>query len=98
MRHNVQKRKAILVVCGNQQRKHHLPTRATTLVIISLRVLPAVAVKFDLETLQLDAIKAFVHTNLDETVFMKIPPENGEPSKVLRLNKALYILWLSPLL
>lgn len=56
------------------------------------------AVKFDLKTLQLDAINAFVHADLDETVFMEIPPENGELGKVLRLNKALYSLRRSPLL
>ena len=35
---NLQKCKARLVVCGNQQQNHDLPTRATTLGITSLRI------------------------------------------------------------
>ena len=86
------------MVCGNQQREHDLPTRATTLATTSLRVLLAIAAKFDLETLQLDAINAFVHAELDETVFMQMPPGFSEQDKILRLNKALYGLRQSPLL
>ena len=56
------------------------------------------AAKFDLETLQLDAVNAFVHAKLDETVFMRMPPGYSKPGKVLRLNKALYGLRQSPLL
>ena len=95
---NLQKCKARLVVCGNQQQNHDFPTRATTLAITSLRILLAVAAKFDLETLQLDAVNAFVHANLDETVFMRIPPGYLQSGKVLKLNKALYGLRRSPLL
>lgn len=94
----LQKCKARLVVCGNQQKHHDLPTRATTLTMTSLRVLLAVAAKFDLETLQLDAVHAFVHANLDKTVFMRMPPGLGENGKVLRLNRAFYGLCQSPLL
>ncbi len=94
----LQKCKARLVVCGNQQKRHDLPTRATTLAITSLRVLLAVVAKFDLETLQLDAVNAFVHADLDETVFMRMPPGYGEQGKVLKLNRALYGLRRSPLL
>ena len=86
------------MVCGNQQKRHDLPTRATTLAITSLRVLLAVVAKFDLETLQLDAVNAFVHADLDETVFMRMPPGYGEQGKVLKLNRALYGLRRSPLL
>ena len=94
----LQKCKARLVVCGNQQKRHDLPTRATTLAITSLRVLLAVVAKFDLETLQLDAVNAFVHADLDETVFMRMPPGYGEQGRVLKLNRALYGLRRSPLL
>ena len=93
-----QKYKARLVVCGNQQERHNLPTRATTLAITSLRVLLAVITKFDLKTLQLNAINAFVHANLDETVFMKMPPGYGKQSRVFKLNRALYGLRRSLLL
>ena len=40
----------------------------------SLRVLQAVIVKFDLETLQFVAVNEFVHADLDETVFTRMPP------------------------
>lgn len=86
------------VVCGNQQREHDLPTRATTLAIILLRVLLALTAKFNLKALQLDAINAFVHALLDEIVFIKMPPRYREWGKVLRLYKALYGLRRSPLL
>lgn len=57
---NLKKCKATLGVCGNQQRKCDLPTRATTSAVTSLRVLLAVAAKFDLETLKLNLVNAFV--------------------------------------
>ena len=99
-KHNrLQKCKSRLVVCGNQQRQHDLPIRATTLAATSLQVLLALTAKFDLETLQLDAVNAFVHAELlDETVFMRMPPGYAEQGKVLKLNKALYGLRRSPLL
>jgi len=39
-----------------------------------------------------------VHADLDEVVYMRLPPGYTEPGKVLRLNKALYGLRRSPLL
>ncbi len=94
----LQKCKASLVVFGNQQKRHDLPTKATTLAITPLRVLLAVVAKFDLETLQLDEVNAFVHVGLDETVFMRIPHGYGKQGKVLKLNWALYGLRQSSLL
>ena len=94
----ITKCKARLVVCGNQQRECDLPTRATTLATTSLQVLLATVAKFDLETLQLDALNTFVHADIDETVYMRMPPCYGKPNKVVRLNKALYGLRCSPIL
>ena len=94
----ITKCKARIVVCGNQQRECDLPTRATTLATTSFRVLLATVAKFDLETLQLDALNAFVHAEIDETVYMRMPPGAGKPNKVVRLNKALYGLRRSPIL
>ena len=92
---NLQKSKARLIVCGNQQRNHNFSTRAITWAIIFLRTLLAIAAKFDLKTLQLNVVNAFVHANLDETVFMKIPPGYVQSGKVLKLNKVLYDLYWS---
>jgi len=58
----------------------------------------AITAKFDLETQQMDAVNAFVHCDLDETVFMKMPPGFEKEGKVLRLQKALYGLRRSPIL
>jgi len=90
--------KARLVVCGNQQARGDLPTRATTLASTAFRTLMAITAKFDLETTQLDAVNAFVHCDLDEVVYMKMPPGFTKQGKVLRLRKALYGLRRSPLL
>ena len=94
----LQKCKARLVVCGNQQALGDLPTRATTLASASFRTLMAITAKFDLETIQMDAVNAFVHCDLDEVVYMKMPPGYTKKGKVLRLRKALYGLRRSPLL
>ena len=52
----------------------------------------AITAKFDLETTQIDAVNAFVHCDLDEVVYMKLPPgfNKGKTDKVLRLRKSLY--------
>jgi Reverse transcriptase (RNA-dependent DNA polymerase) len=56
----LQKCKVRLVVCGNQQAPEDLPTRATTLAGMAFRAHMAVTTKFDLETIQMDAVNAFV--------------------------------------
>ena len=58
----------------------------------------AITAKFDLETIQIDAVNAFVHCDLDEVVYMKLPPGFTRPGRVLRLRKALYGLRRSPIL
>ncbi|KAK9444035.1 fungal specific transcription factor [Metarhizium brunneum] len=90
--------KARLVVCGNQQEKNALPTRATTLASMSFRALMAIAAEHDLELEQMDAVNAFVNCELDEVVYMRMPPGYEKYGRVLRLKKALYGLRRSPLL
>src|SRR5262249_32534186 len=90
--------KARLVVCGNQQAQGDLPTRATTLASTAFRTLIAITARFDLETIQIDAVNAFVHCDLDEVVYMKMPPGFTQKGKVLRPRKAIYGLRRSPLL
>ena len=82
--------KVRLFVYENQEQNHDLPIGAITLAITSLRILLAVVAKFDLETLPLDMVNAFVHANLDETVVMRIPRAYVQSGKVLKLNKPLY--------
>ena len=95
---HLQKCKARLVICGNQQAPGDLPTRATTLASTAFRALMAIVAKFDLETIQMDAVNAFVYCYIDEVVYMRPPPGFEVPGKVLRLRKALYGLRRSPLL
>ena len=98
-KHNcLQKCKARIMVCGNQQHKHNFFTQATILATTLLRVLLALVAKFDLETLQLDAVNTFVHADLDKTVYMQMFSGYGEPEKVLKFNKVLYSLRWSFLL
>ena len=94
----LQRTKARLVVWGHQQDYNGLPTRATTLASTTFRTLMAITAKFDLKTQQMDAVNAFVHCDLDETVFMKMPPGFEKEGKVLRLQKALYGLRRSSIL
>src|SRR6266487_639171 len=94
----LQKCKARLVVCGNQQARGDLPTRATTLASMAFRALMGITAKFDLETIQMDAVNAFVNCQLDEVVYMRQPPGFETGNTVLRLRKALYGLRRSPLL
>jgi Reverse transcriptase (RNA-dependent DNA polymerase) len=64
----------------------------------AFRALMAITARFDLETVQMDAVNAFVNCHLDEVVYMKMPPGFEVKDKVLRLRKALYGLRRSPLL
>jgi hypothetical protein len=52
----------------------------------------AITAKFDLETTQIDIVNAFVYCDLNEVVYIKLPPgfNKGKIDKVLRLRKALY--------
>jgi hypothetical protein len=95
---NLQKCKARLVVCGNQQAAGDLPIRATTLASTTFCTLMAMTARFNLETRQLDAINAFVNCDLDEVVYIRFPLGFEKPEKVLLLKKALYRLRRSSLL
>jgi hypothetical protein len=95
---NLQKCKARLVVCGNQQAAEDLFTRATTLASTTFRTLMAMTARFDLETRQLNVINAFVNCDLNKVVYMRLLPGFEKPGKVLLLRKALYRLRRSPLL
>jgi hypothetical protein len=53
-----------------------------------------ITIKFDLETIQIDIVNAFIYCNLDKVVYIKLLLgfNNGKRDKVLRLRKALYKL------
>jgi hypothetical protein len=89
--------KARLVVRGDQQAKSRTEeTYAATLAGRSFRALIAIAARFDLELIQHDVVNAFVNAKLDHDVFMRMPPGYRKPGTVLKLNKALFGLRISP--
>ena len=56
-----------------------------------MRLLVALACKYNLELLHWDIEQAFVHSELDHEVLMKLPSGCDSMSrKVIRLNKGLY--------
>jgi hypothetical protein len=57
-----------------------------------------IAARFDLELLQYDAVNAFVNADLDEDVYMGLPPGYRKAGRILHLKKALFGLRKSPLL
>lgn len=91
--------KARLVVRGDQQaRSQTQDTYAATLAGRSFRTLISIAARFDLELIQYDVVNAFVHAPIDRDIFMKMPHGYKRKGKILKLNKALYGLRISPLL
>ena len=86
------KAKARLVAKGFKQ-KHgvdYLETFSPTANAASIRLLVALACKYDLEFLHFNIEQAFVQSELDHEVFMKLPPGcESMTGKVVRLDKSL---------
>jgi hypothetical protein len=97
--HRLVRCKARLVVRGDQQRNITAQdTYAATLASRSFRLLMAIAAKYNLELRQYDITNAFVHALLDREVYMRMPQGYRKPGTILKLQKALYGLRISPLL
>jgi hypothetical protein len=97
--HCLIKCKARLVVRGDQQRNITLQdTYAATLASRSFRMLMAIAAEHDLALKQHDVANAFVHASMDWVIYMRMPHGYQKPGTILRVNKALYGLRISPLL
>ena len=97
--HRLLKCKARLVVRGDQQRNiTSQDTYAATLANRSFRILAAIAAKYDLELKQWDVANAFVHATIDREIYMRMPNGYQKPGTILKLQKALYGLRISPLL
>ena len=59
--------------------------------VMSIRLLAALACELDLDLCHFDAEQAFVQSDLDEVVYIGLPPGCGALSgKVVRLRRSLY--------
>ncbi|OQE49847.1 hypothetical protein PENNAL_c0534G08755 [Penicillium nalgiovense] len=92
----LQKLKARICVRGDLQAINSEEKRAATLAARTARSIFALVASFDLETMQLDAVNAFLNSNLDEEVYTQMPEGFTDRESCWKLNKALYGLRKSP--
>ena len=87
--------KARLVARGFGQREgiDFFDTFSPCPSVMSIRLLAAIAYELDLDLCHFDAEQAFVQSDLDEVVYIRLPPGCGGLSgKVVRLRRSLYAL------
>ncbi|GAA0185801.1 transmembrane signal receptor [Lithospermum erythrorhizon] len=91
---SVERLKARLVILGNHQigSIDYHETFASVAKMVSVRTFLAVVAAHNWELHQMDVHNAFLHDNLDEEVYMRLPPgyHVRRPGMVCRLKKSLY--------
>ena len=74
----------------------HAEARAAILATRCFQTLMALAAAFGLDMKQFDAINAFINSQLDEVVYVEMPPGQSKLGYALQLLQALYGLRRSP--
>ena len=92
----LEKFKGRICVRGDLQPTSDKDVYAATLAAKSLRTLMALAARWDLVMIQLDAVNAFPNSLLDEEVYIELPDGFKQPGMAARLLRALYGLRRSP--
>lgn len=96
----MERRKSRLVVLGNNQTEgvDYDETFAPVAKMVTIRVFLEQAVSRNWEVHQMDVHNAFLHVDLDEEVYIKLPPrfKTDDKTKVCRLHKSLYGLKQAP--
>ena len=96
----VRRHKSRLVACGNRQKEgmDYKETFAPVIKMATFRIFLGVASARNWELHQMDVQNAFLHGDLEEEVYMKLPPgyETDDPNQVCRLHMYIYGLKQSP--